>query len=118
MAGKRAWPVLEPGDTYSSTEEFVARQPGVFRSGEEWLEVILSPSESSPDALTIDDLKQSFGGGGKPCQSKLEAAGLRDATRESLWLWFVIAATILLVVEMIWSRPKIENPEGNPATHA
>ena len=118
LAGKRAWPVLEPGDTYSSTEEFVARQPGVFRSGEEWLEVILSPSESSPDALTIDDLKQSFGGGGKPLPIQVEAAGLGDAARESLWLWFVIAATILLIVEMIWSRPKIENPEGNPATHA
>tara|TARA_B100000242_G_scaffold294204_1_gene275456 strand:- start:4176 stop:5402 length:1227 start_codon:yes stop_codon:yes gene_type:complete len=118
LAGKRAWPVLEPGDTYSSTEEFVARQPGVFRSGEEWLEVILSPSESSPDALKIDDLKQSFGGGGQPLPIQVEAAGLGDAARESLWLWFVIAATILLVVEMIWSRPKIENPEGNPATHA
>jgi hypothetical protein len=109
---------LEPGETYSASEEFVAEKPGVFRLGEEWLEVILSPSESSPDTLVLDDLKQSFGGGANPLPAQVDTAGIGDSASESLWLWFVLAATILLVVEMIWSRPQNENLEETPSTDA
>lgn len=118
VSGQRAWPVLEPGETYSATEEFVAEKPGVFRLGEEWLEVRLSPSESSPDTLALDDLKQSFGGGTNPLPTQVDTAGIGDSASESLWLWFVLAATILLVVEMIWSRPQNENLEETPSTDA
>ena len=118
VSGQRAWPVLEPGETYSASEEFVAEKPGVFRLGEEWLEVMLSPSESSPDTLALDDLKQSFGGGANPLPVQVDTAGLGDSASESLWLWFVLAATILLVVEMIWSRPQNENLEETPSTDA
>ena len=118
VSGQRAWPVLEPGETYSATEEFVAEKPGVFRLGEEWLEVMLSPSESSPDTLALDDLKQSFGGGANPLPVQVDTAGIGDSASESLWLWFVLAATILLVVEMIWSRPQNENLEETPSTDA
>ena len=118
VSGQRAWPVLEPGETYSASEEFVAEKPGVFRLGEEWLEVMLSPSESSPDTLALDDLKQSFGGGANPLPVQVDTAGLGDSASESLWLWFVLAATILLVVEMIWSRPQNENLEEPPSTDA
>ena len=118
VSGQRAWPVLEPGETYSASEEFVAEKPGVFRLGEEWLEVMLSPSESSPDTLALDDLKQSFGGGANPLPTQVDTAGIGDSASESLWLWFVLAATILLVVEMIWSRPKNENLEETPSTDA
>ena len=118
VSGQRAWPVLEPGETYSASEEFVAEKPGVFRLGEEWLEVILSPSESSPDTLVLDDLKQSFGGGANPLPAQVDTAGIGDSASESLWLWFVLAATILLVVEMIWSRPQNENLEETPSTDA
>ena len=118
VSGQRAWPVLEPGETYSASEEFVAEKPGVFRLGEEWLEVILSPSESSPDTLALDDLKQSLGGGANPLPTQVDTAGIGDSASESLWLWFVLAATILLVVEMIWSRPQNENLEETPSTDA
>ena len=118
VSGQRAWPVLEPGETYSASEEFVAEKPGVFRLGEEWLEVMLSPPESSPDTLALDDLKQSFGGGANPLPVQVDTAGLGDSASESLWLWFVLAATILLVVEMIWSRPQNENLEESPSTDA
>ena len=118
VSGQRAWPVLEPGETYSASEEFVAEKPGVFRLGEEWLEVMLSPSESSPDTLALDDLKQSFGGGANPLPTQVDTAGIGDSSSESLWLWFVLAATILLVVEMIWSRPQNENLEETPSTDA
>tara|TARA_E500000178_G_scaffold348399_1_gene403438 strand:- start:96 stop:2093 length:1998 start_codon:yes stop_codon:yes gene_type:complete len=118
VSGQRAWPVLEPGETYSASEEFVAEKPGVFRLGEEWLEVMLSPPESSPDTLALDDLKQSFGGGANPLPVQVDTAGLGDSASESLWLWFVLAATILLVVEMIWSRPQNENLEETPSTDA
>ena len=118
VSGQRAWPVLEPGETYSASEEFVAEKPGVFRLGEEWLEVMLSPSESSPDTLALDDLKQSFGGGANPLPTQVDTAGIGDSASESLWLWFVLAATILLVVEMIWSRPQNENLEETPSTDA
>ena len=118
ISGQRAWPVLEPGETYSASEEFVAEKPGVFRLGEEWLEVMLSPSESSPGTLALDDLKQSFAGGANPLPVQVDTAGLGDSASESLWLWFVIAATILLIVEMIWSRPQNENLGKNPSTDA
>jgi len=36
----------------------------------------------------------------------------------SLWLWFAIAASILLIVEMIWSRPVVNNAEKEIADHA
>ena len=118
ISGQRAWPVLEPGETYSASEEFVAEKPGVFRLGEEWLEVMLSPSESSPGTLALDDLKQSFGGGANPLPVQVDTAGLGDSASESLWLWFVLAATIILIVEMIWSRPQNENLEKTPSIDA
>ena len=48
----RAWPVLEPGDSWGEGDRvFKAFEPGVFRFEDQWLEVVPSLAESIPGCL-------------------------------------------------------------------
>jgi hypothetical protein len=35
-----------------------------------------------------------------------------------LWMWFAIAAAILLIIEMIWSRPRLNASPPTNSIHA
>ena len=109
-ATSRAWPILEPGDAWTGVQVFRAERPGTFRFEDQWIEVVPSLAESSPEVSTSVEIGLALGG-------KNEARGQSTATSESsienqhsLWLWFAIATSILLFVEMIWCRPKLKMP--------
>ena len=102
----RAWPVLEPGETWGEDEQvFEASKPGTFRLGDQWLEVVLSPAESMPEVLSSIDLMQGMGGQSSPLLTTEQGVHSSEEEREPLWLWFAILAGSLFIIEMIWSRP-------------
>ena len=77
----RAWPVLEPGDSWGEGDRvFKAFEPGVFRFEDQWLEVVPSLAESIPEVLDSDELLQSVGGrfSSSPASSLAEGSGKED----------------------------------------
>jgi hypothetical protein len=115
----RAWPVLEPGETWGGDEQvFEATKPGAFRFNDQWLEVVLSPAESMPEILSSIDLKEGIGGQTSPLLSADQSLHSSEEEREPLWLWFAILAGILFIVEMIWSRPARDAVSTSDSAHA
>ena len=114
----RAWPLLEPGENWSGTEIFKADKPGVYRFEDQWIEVIPSLSESSPETISKIELEKALGGTQGALSVVEEANDPEGSGSYSLWLWFAIAASILLIIEMIWSRPVVNNAEKEIADHA
>ena len=114
----RAWPLLEPGENWSGTEIFKADKPGVYRFEDQWIEVIPSLSESSPETISMIELEKALGGTQGALSVVEEANDPEGSGSYSLWLWFAIAASILLIIEMIWSRPVVNNAEKEIADHA
>ncbi|MBP51873.1 MAG: hypothetical protein CMI27_01880 [Opitutae bacterium] len=108
-----AWPILEPGDSWGEEDTFSAKIPGIYRFQEQLLEVILSPVESSPDIFENVEIEQALGGQFKDLKSPSPQDGWLENNDQSLWLWFAIAATILLIIEMLWSRPQLDS-SANP----
>ena len=105
----RAWPILEPGDAWTGSEVFRAEQPGTFRFEDQWIEVVPSLAESSPEVSTSAEVDLALGGKENARGQLADRSG--DSSMEnrlSLWLWFAIATSILLIVEMIWCRPKLK----------
>ena len=103
----RTWPVLEPGDTWSGNEVFVAEKPGTYRFEDQWIEVVPSIAESSPQTYGPQELVDALGGRPKLSKNINSTDNLKDKTDRSLWLWFAIGVSILLIIEMIWSRPRV-----------
>ena len=115
----RAWPVLEPGGTWGEGEnEFKAVEPGVFRFGDQWLEVVPSLAESVPEVLLGDELLQSVGGKFSPERNSSQVDEVGEEEREPLWLWFAILAATLLIIEMLWSRPTQDALKKGDSVHA
>ena len=103
----RTWPVLEPGDTWSGNEVFMAEKPGTYRFEDQWIEVVPSIAESSPQTYGLQELVDALGGRPKLSKNVNSTDNLKDKTDRSLWLWFAIGVSILLIIEMIWSRPRV-----------
>jgi hypothetical protein len=115
----RAWPVLEPGETWGEGEQvFEATKPGTFRFGDQWLEVVLSPAESMPEVLSSIDLTQGMGGQPSPLLATETGVQSSEEDREPLWLWFAILAGSLFIIEMIWSRPARDAVSTTDSAHA
>ena len=115
----RAWPVLEPGETWGDGEEvFSAVEPGAFRFGEQWIEVVPSQAESMPEVLSSVDLMQGLGGRSTAPSTDIARVDPSGEEREPLWLWFAILAGSLLIIEMIWSRPNQGYVSTNDSAHA
>jgi len=115
----RAWPVLEPGETWGEDEQvFEATEPGTFRFGDQWLEVVLSQAESMPEVLSSIDLIQGMGGESSPLLRTETGAQPSEEDKEPLWLWFAILAGSLFIIEMIWSRPTRDAVSTPDSAHA
>ena len=101
----RAWPVLEPGDSWGKGIEFSRRSNPAYSdskiSGLRWC---LRWPNRFP-TLASDELLQSVGGDFETSSPSSRAEVSAEQEREPLWLWFAILAASLLIVEMIWSRP-------------
>jgi len=114
----RAWPILEPGELWTGNQVFEAEQPGTFRFEDQWIEVIPSPAESSPEVVTSAELDLALGGKKEHPQIDLGKHGSALEPRHSLWLWFAIVTSILLFTEMIWCRPKLKSLTGGNQSSA
>ncbi|MDG1325768.1 MAG: BatA domain-containing protein [Opitutales bacterium] len=103
----RSWPVIEPGEELIGiAENFTAKQPGTFRFQEQWVEVVLSSAESTPNTLSMNELTESLGGPGIDSASSIFGGVDSEEESNPLWMWFAILATTLLIIEMLWSRPR------------
>ncbi len=109
-SSSRAWPVLEPGEELPGNQGlFTAGKPGAYRFEDQWVEVVLSSAESSPDTFSQKELSESLGGTLKNTEIKLQDQIVLEKENDPLWMWFAIAAAILLIIEMFWSRPTQQN---------
>lgn len=114
----RGWPILEPGEELAGIEgNFIAKKPGTFRFEDQWVEVVLSSSESSPETLSTNELSESLGGQEAEAISPLLGENLSEQDSDPLWMWFAILATTLLIIEMLWSRPT-QNSTATKNIHA
>ena len=115
----RAWPVLEPGDYLIGDQgRFQAVEPGAFRFEDQWIEVVLSSAESSPKTLSLNEISDSFGGDISAQKAQMQDQLKYEEENNPLWMWFAIAAAILLIIEMIWSRPRLNASPPTNSIHA
>ena len=57
------WPILEPSEELTVTNEpFVAKKPGTYRFEDQWIEVVLSSAESTPETISLNEISDSLGG--------------------------------------------------------
>ena len=115
----RAWPVLEPGeDLIGGQGRFQAVEPGAFRFEDQWIEVVLSSAESTPKTLSLNEISDSFGGSVSSSKTQMQDQLNYEEENNPLWMWFAIAAAILLIIEMIWSRPRLNDSPQTNSPHA
>jgi hypothetical protein len=108
-AGSPGWPVLEPGNELLGIEgSFKAKEPGTFRFEDQWVEVVLSPAESSPATVSVNEIYESLGVSGAEVNEAFLAESIAEEERNPLWMWFAIFAATLLIIEMLWSRPSLQ----------
>jgi hypothetical protein len=112
------WPVLEPGNELLGMEgSFKANEPGTFRFEDQWVEVVLSPAESSPATVTVDEIYEGLGVSGTEVNEAFLAENIAEEESNPLWMWFAIFAATLLIIEMLWSRPLLQ-PSNQNQIHA
>ena len=117
-AGSPGWPVLEPGNELLGIEgSFKAKEPGTFRFEDQWVEVVLSPAESSPATVSVNEIYESLGVSGTEVNEAFLAESIAEEERNPLWMWFAIFAATLLIIEMLWSRPLLQ-PSTQNQIHA
>jgi hypothetical protein len=118
-SASRAWPILEPGQELVGTQgTFIAKEPGAYRFEDQWIEVVLSPSEFIPDTFSQIALTDSLGGSQKGTVSKFQRPSSTEEDRHPLWMWFAMVAAILLIIEMLWSRPSQYPKTQTESVHA
>jgi hypothetical protein len=118
-SASRAWPILEPGQELVGTQgTFIAKEPGAYRFEDQWIEVVLSPSEFIPDTFSQIALTDSLGGSQKGTVSKFQGPSSTEEDRHPLWMWFAMVAAILLIIEMLWSRPSQYPKTQTESVHA
>jgi len=118
-SASRAWPILEPGQELVGNQgTFIATEPGAYRFEDQWIEVVLSPSEFIPNTFSQNVLSDSLGGSKKGTVSKLKGLDSTEEDLNPLWMWFAMAAAILLIIEMLWSRPSQYTKTQIKSVHA
>ena len=65
----------------------------------------------------MNELTESLGGPGVDSTSSTVEGGDSEEESNPLWMWFAILATTLLIVEMLWSRPR-QNSNAQKQIHA
>ena len=115
----RAWPILEPGeDLVGNQGRFLASVPGAYRFQDQWIEVVLSPAECTPDTFSLNELSDSFAGDLAGTKVQPQNQSKLEEDNNPLWMWFAIVAAILLIIEMIWSRPTSTPSPQTDSIHA
>jgi hypothetical protein len=115
----KGWPVLESGEALKGTEnDFLAEIPGAYRFEDQWVEVILSGTESTPETLPISQLKESFGNAVQKDIAKPLVNSEPDVEKNPLWMWFALLASSILIIEMLWSRPHSLSTTQTKSIHA
>jgi hypothetical protein len=87
---------------------FKAKEPGTFRFEDQWVEVVLSPAESSPATVSVNEIYESLGVSATEVNEAFLAESIAEEERNPLWMWFAIFAATLLIIEMLWSRPSLQ----------
>ena len=85
----------------------MAEKPRTYRFEDQWIEVVPSIAESSPQTFGLQELENALGGRPKLSKNVNITDSLKEKSDRSLWLWFAIGVSILLIIEMIWSRPRV-----------
>ena len=102
----KGWPVLDAGEALKGAEnDFLAETPGAYRFEDQWVEVILSGTEFTPETLSISQLEESFGNAAQKDIAKPLVDSEPDVEKNPLWVWFALLASSILIIEMLWSRP-------------
>jgi hypothetical protein len=65
----------------------------------------------------MNELTESLGGSGVDSTSSTSGGDGSEEESNPLWMWFAIFATILLIIEMLWSRPR-QNSNAQKQIHA
>jgi hypothetical protein len=104
---EEGWPILEPGDLLQGEQnDFVAKMPGAFRHEDQWLEVVLPSSESTPETLSSAELDDILNSALKEADVVGTISENQEGDSDPLWMWFAFVAVCIFIIEIIWSRPK------------
>lgn len=115
----KGWPVLESGEALKGTmNDFLAEIPGAYRFEDQWVEVILPGTESTPETLSISQLSESFGNAVQKDIAKPLVNSELDVEKNPLWMWFALLASSILIIEMLWSRPHSLSTTQTKSIHA
>lgn len=115
----KGWPVLESGEALKGTEnDFLAEIPGAYRFEDQWVEVVLSGTESTPETFSISQLTESFGNAVQKDIAKPLINSEPDVEKNPLWMWFALLASSILIIEMLWSRPHSLSTTQTKSIHA
>jgi len=89
-------------------ESFMAEVPGLYRFGDKKITVHPLLSESMPEVLSEHEVFESLNGSRSSSESlegEFFLAGHTPRNYQSLWMWFALAAGVLLIVETMLSSP-------------
>jgi hypothetical protein len=89
-------------------KSFVAEVPGLYRFGDKKITVHSLLSESMPEVLSEHEVFESLNGSRSSTESlegEFFLAGHTLRNYQSLWMWFALAAGVLLIVETMLSSP-------------
>ena len=102
------WPVLKPGGILKGgQDDFVANEPGAYRFEDQWLEVVMSSSESTPYTLTETEINEILDGALKVSEVNDLVYDSKNGEENPLWMWFAFAAVCILIIEIFWSRQNL-----------
>lgn len=102
----RSWPRLEVGEQLSlGKDTFFAKEPGTFRFRDQFVEVSLPASETSPEIFAREEALGILGVGKRSSELETDETSAEEAG-EPLWIWFAIACAVLFVIENLWVNPR------------
>lgn len=102
--------ILTPGALIGDGDDAIlAKDPGLYRYAEKRISVHAPLSESLPEVISKEELMEALNGSrGVSLSPDLSLSGLGpDHSRDQpLWMWFALAAGVLLIVENMISAPR------------
>jgi hypothetical protein len=97
----------------------VAREPGLFKRGSNWVEVVLPIAESMPEVFTVSEISEHIRGYNQTTSADIDKASIMAKNRDtSLWVWIAGAIFLFLLLENILAKPALKNSANDPLLHA
>jgi len=111
---------LEVGEVLGEGDDlFVAREPGLFKRGSNWVEVVLPIAESMPEVFTVSEISEHIRGYNQTTSADVDKASFMAKNRDtSLWVWIAGAIFLFLLLENILAKPAHKNSANDPLLHA